>query len=278
MKICIIPNENKDINKENTKKAEKIMDELNIEYYETPLNSSNENYKYTDPTTFEENTDIVMIFGGDGTIIDAATDLINTNLPIVGVNIGTLGFLAEIEMNSIREDLIKLKDKVYSVQNRMMLDIKINNHKYIALNDLAIRHTGTNNMIDVELKVSDNKVTNYYGDGVVVSTPTGSTAYNLSAGGPIIKPDAKLIVVTPICSHNLGLRSIILNENDMLEFKIKKDKNNSTNIAELLIDGKIKTNLNENDIIKVQKSYFFTKLIKLNNDSFFEILNNKLRG
>ena len=279
MKICIIPNESKDIGKQTTKEAEKLLDKLGIEYFEAPLNVDNKNFVYTDPTKFPEDTDIVMVFGGDGTIIDASIDLLDTNIPIVGVNLGRLGYLAEIEMTNMEKYLKLIKDKKYDVENRMMLEVEVNsNNKFHLLNDIVLRHTSTTNMIGIDLFVNDKYITTFNGDGLIVSTPTGSTAYNLSAGGPIIEPYASLITITPICSHNLGFGSIVLESTDQVMLKLSGDSCDSSKEAEIIVDGKHRGFINSKDTVEIKKSKSVTPLLKLADISFLEILRKKMKG
>ncbi|WP_069998188.1 NAD(+)/NADH kinase [Cellulosilyticum sp. I15G10I2] len=222
--------------------------------------------------------DIVIAIGGDGTILSVAEKAYSFNVPIVGVNLGRLGFLADIEPSDIASSLKKLLDKDYEIEERMMLEAKIiapNGHEYVfhALNDVSITRGSSARIAEFEILVNGTFCDVYPADGVIVSTPTGSTAYNLSAGGPIVVPHAKAYIVTPICPHTIYSKSIIMSEEDTVQIKI--GQNDSMNI-ELNIDGKMKMYLTPNHFVQIQKSTYVTRLVKLSELKFFEILRKKI--
>jgi len=212
----------------------------------------------------------------------------NLNVPILGINLGTVGFLAEIEKNHTIDALNKLFDDDYVVENRIMLRgelYKGNCHissddKYFyegyALNDIVITRMGLSRIISMQIYVNDQLIDDYRGDGVIISTPTGSTAYNLSAGGPIIASKADVMVITPICPHSLSPRSVVVSADDTIKVVIRESKKTQPDEAIATFDGQNVIELGTNDKIIIKKAEFVTKLIRLNNTSLFEVLRSKL--
>ncbi len=222
--------------------------------------------------------DIVITIGGDGTILSVAEKACISDVPIVGVNLGRLGFLADIEPADIDYSLSKLLEKDYRIEERMMLRVKViapngQEHIFHALNDVNISRGSFSRIAEFEILVNGDLCDIYPADGVILSTPTGSTAYNLSAGGPIALPDAKSYILTPVCPHTIYSKSIILSEEDTVQIKICHHE--SMNI-ELNVDGKMKMYLTPNHFIAIQKSSYVTRLVKLSELNFFEILRKKI--
>ncbi len=228
-----------------------------------------------------------IVLGGDGTLISCATHLMNLNIPILGINLGTVGFLAEIEPHSITEALDRLFADDYVIENRIMLQGNAQtNHKPpdediftgYALNDIVITRKGLSRIISVRIYVNDELVDDYRGDGVIISTPTGSTAYNLSAGGPIITSRADVMVITPICPHSLSPRSVVVSAEDIIKVVIRKSKKTQDDEAIATFDGQTVIDLGTEDKIFVKKAPYGTKLIRLNQTGIYEILRSKLIG
>ncbi len=236
--------------------------------------------------TFPKDIDCAIVLGGDGTIIQAANDLMTHNIPILGVNMGTLGFLAEIEEHHIPEALERLFKDDYSIENRIMIEadvIHASKHQPIpeqtmgsALNDVVIARKGFSRIISLGIYVNDVLVDNFRGDGVIISTPTGSTAYNLSAGGPIVMASAGVMVITPICPHSLSPRSIVVSAEDTIKVIVGKSKKTQEAEAIVTFDGDKVIDLGTDDIILMKKAKYNTKLIKLNHTGIYEILRSKL--
>lgn len=227
-----------------------------------------------------------IVLGGDGTIIQAANDLMARSIPILGVNMGTLGFLAEIEKNRVEEALDRLFKDDYRIQNRIMIGANIiyhkehadrveNNTRY-ALNDVVITRKSFSRIVNLGIYVNDEMVDNFYGDGVIISTPTGSTAYNLSAGGPIIVPEANVMVITPICPHSLSPRSVVVSAVDTVKVIVGRSKQTLEAEAVVTFDGKKVSELETNDTILIKKAMYNTQLVKLNRTGIYEILRSKL--
>lgn len=280
-KFCIITNPDKDMNYDMTRQIIRYLKEHGKECYFAPsLQDGYENY-YTDSSAIPEGTECAIVLGGDGTIIQAANDLVQRRMPILGINLGTLGFLAEIEQQYTFDALDCLIRDQYETEIRQMLDGVIVNESTqvyhgFALNDIVITRTGFSRIITMEVYVNGESVASYRGDGVIISTPTGSTGYNLSAGGPVIKPDTQAIIITPICPHSLNARSIIVSANDEIQVRIGKSKKTQLEEAIATFDGRKNIQLKAEDTVVVQKAIEGTRLIKISKNSFFDILRTKL--
>ena len=221
--------------------------------------------------------DGLIVIGGDGTILGVAADASLKDIPIVGVNLGRLGFLADIEPDEIEDALEKLIHKQYKIEERMMLRATItdtNGEKsvFYALNEITVTRGSFSRLVEFEICINDELSDIYPADGVIVSTPTGSTAYNLSAGGPIVVPLAQTYVVTPICPHTLHSKSIMLCKEDKVTINTLEE----TKDMALSIDGKLKMYLTPQDEVHVECSPYVTKLIKISDRKFFEILREKI--
>jgi len=280
-RFCIIKNQEKDEKYEITGQIISYL--LNHQkecYVAINLMDEYENY-YTDSSSIPEGTECAIVLGGDGTIIQAANDLVKRRIPILGINLGTLGFLAEIEEHHTFEALDCLFEDKYDIELRQMLNGTISNetgksYSGFALNDIVITRAGFSRIITMEVYVNGELVTKYRGDGVIISTPTGSTGYNLSAGGPIIKPDAQAVIITPICPHSLNARSIIVSATDEIQVRIGKSKKTQLEEAIATFDGRKAIKLHTNDVVVVHKAAEDTRLIKVSETSFFDILRTKL--
>jgi NAD+ kinase len=225
-----------------------------------------EDYLYTNADDIPEDTDAIIVLGGDGTLIRAARDVRGTDVPLLGVNIGTLGFLTDAD-NHIIDKRMMLQGEVY--RNDELI------YENTALNDIVINRCGTLRVIDFDVYVNDEYLNSYTADGVIVSTATGSTAYSLSAGGPIIQPNAKLIMITPICPHTLNKRSIIFGDDD--EIVIKMGNNKGTEEERVAtFDGEMVCKMITGDKIVIRKASIVTDLIKTNKMSFLQRIRNKM--
>lgn len=222
-----------------------------------------------------------IVLGGDGTILSAARELAVHDIPILGVNLGNFGFLAEVEAKDIEKTLERILMKHYCIEERMMLETTVikdgvSENIGLALNDLVASRTAISRMVGYSIFVNGNLVNHYAADGIIISTPTGSTAYNLSAGGPILAPYTESMVITPICPHSLTARSIVLSGND--EIRITFDINRSAWEKDLMItiDGQQVINIQSNTQVIIKKSQVKTKLLKLKENDFYTLLRRKL--
>ena len=222
--------------------------------------------------------DAVICFGGDGTILHMAKTATRHGLPILGVNIGTMGFMAELESGEL-EQLSRLAEDDYALDSRMMLDVTVHRDRDIifhdiCLNDVVITKGAVARIIHLAVKCDGIQAMECGGDGVIVATPTGSTAYSLSAGGPIVEPDAHSILVTPICSHDVGSRCIVASEKRIITVSMT---HNSRRNAFLSSDGGKALRMNMGDVVTVRKSDLSTKLIRLKDRSFYDVVNMKFK-
>lgn len=235
---------------------------------------------YASACLVPENTECVIVLGGDGTVIQAARALSEINIPILGVNIGNLGYLAEIDKEQIFPALdLLIDDKIYE-DERMLIEAKVirNNeviYTDIALNDIVLNRVGPLQVINFDINVNGEFLISYPADGLIVATPTGSTAYNLSAGGPIVKPEKDIIVVTPVCPHTLNKSSIIFDGSDELEIVISPSRNGREERA-VSFDGGKYFNVISGDRIIITKSKRIAKLIHTQKHNFLQILRNKM--
>lgn len=237
-------------------------------------------------TTFEKkevsaNTDCVLVLGGDGTLLKAARDTAGLGVPILGINLGTLGYLAEVEKNNVNEAIDRIFEGSYHTEERMMLcaDIlyKEGNHSLSpALNDMTITRCGSLQIVPFCIFVNGKLLCKLNADGVIVATPTGSTGYNMSAGGPIAQPAGKMIILTPICAHTLNARSIILSPEDEIVIEIEPAKDGSAITVAASSDGNEEVKMMTGDRIVIKKACETAQIMKLNEMSFVEALNRKM--
>lgn len=242
-------------------------------------NRTGENY--TDISHVGAETDCVIVLGGDGTLLQAAADLGDLDIPFLGINLGTLGFLSEVNVSDIEEALDKLLRGEYVIEKRMMLlgksydgEIKIDETR--ALNDIVITRKGSLQIIYFNIYVNGQFLHRYHADGIIVATPTGSTGYNLSAGGPVVEPKASLILISPICPHSMQNRSIVLSPDDTVTIEIEKSRDGSEQEVEAIFDGSHKVILRTGNKLVIRKSRKTTGIVKLSRMSFLEILHHKM--
>lgn len=229
--------------------------------------------------TIPEGVDGVLVLGGDGTIIRAARELASYDAPILGINMGRVGYLTEAEASNLKESLDSIMQGKTWVEERMMLKGSINGKKEnVALNDIILSRSGALRLLEFHVYVNGELLNTYHADGVIVATPTGSTAYNLSAGGPVVDPVASMIVITPICSHALNTSSIVLSADDEVTIAVGEGRDGNKETACLSFDGECNEEVHTGDKIVIRKAEETTKLFKLNKISFLEILRKKMKG
>jgi len=224
------------------------------------------------------NADLVICFGGDGTILHMAKAATRRGIPILGVNIGTMGFMAELE-NTELDKLAQLATGEFTIDSRMMLDVTVQRDRDIifhdiCLNDAAITKGAVARIVHLAVKCDGVQAMECGGDGVIVATPTGSTAYSLSAGGPIVEPEASNILVTPICAHDVGSRCIVTSDKRVITVGMVR---NARRNAYLSVDGGKAFRLNMGDVVTIRKSSYETKLLRLKQTNFFDVVNGKFR-
>ena len=225
-----------------------------------------------------QNAEMVICFGGDGTILHMAKAATRKGIPILGVNIGTMGFMAELE-NTELDQLARIAKGEYTLDNRMMLDVTVQRDRDIifhdiCLNDVVVTKGAVARIVHLEVKCDGVRAMESGGDGVIVSTPTGSTAYSLSAGGPIVEPDACNILLTPICAHDVGSRCIVTSDKRVVTVEMVR---NARRNAYLSVDGGRSIRLNMGDVATIKKSTLETKLVRLKDRSFYDVVNAKFK-
>lgn len=228
-----------------------------------------------------EKVDCMLVLGGDGTLLQASDGISGKDIPMIGVNLGTLGYLAEIELDTLEEALEQLIIDDFALDERIMLQGRIVGEEGVrdispALNDVSITRCGSLQIISLKISVNGRFLCRWNADGIIISTPTGSTGYNMSAGGPIVEPGANLFVLTPICAHTLNARSIILKAEDIVEIEIDSGHNGTVLQVEANSDGNERISMKTGDKIFISKAESTTKIIKLSKVSFLEILHKKM--
>ncbi len=236
---------------------------------------------YTDRSKVDERTQCVIVLGGDGTLLQAAADLVDMDIPFLGINLGTLGFLAEVNVSEMPAALDRLMQDDYAIEKRMMLlgtafDKMPHKEEAMALNDIVITRKGSLQIIHFNIYVNGLLLHKYHADGVIVATPTGSTGYSLSAGGPVVEPRASLILVSPICPHSMQSRSIVLSSEDTVTIEIESGKDGNKQGIEAIFDGSHKIPLEAGDKLEIKRSEKTTGIIKLSQVSFLESLHKKM--
>ncbi len=224
------------------------------------------------------NADMVICFGGDGTILHMAKAATRKGIPILGVNIGTMGFMAELESTEL-DKLARIARGDYTLDSRMMLDVTVQRDRDIifhdiCLNDAVVTKGAVARIVHLAVKCEGIQAMECGGDGVIISTPTGSTAYSYSAGGPIVEPEAENIIITPICAHEMGSRSIVASDKRVVTVEMVQ---NARRNAYLSVDGGRAVRLNMGDIATIKKSHLTTKLVRLKDRSFYDVVNAKFK-
>lgn len=222
--------------------------------------------------TLCKKSDFLVSVGGDGTLISVVRRSIEYDIPVLGVHLGTLGFLTDITLQELPFFLEKLKNNEYRIDHRMMIKGSANRQNFWAFNDIVISRKSISNMLRVDAKIDGKLFNSYYGDGLIVSSPTGSTAYNLSAGGPVVFPLTEAFIVTPVAPHSLTQRPLVLPVDFEIEFFIPDSLG-----AVVIVDGQDTYEIIENESIKIQIAAKKARLIHRCERNYFEILNKKLQ-
>ena len=217
--------------------------------------------------------DIIISIGGDGTLLRASKLACGHGNALLGINSGKLGFLTEFDLKNIRSYTSLIKNKNYSIEHRKLIKVQYKNACEYALNDVVIYRGGFSKLINISVHNSDGLITSCVSDGIIISTPTGSTAYSLSAGGPIVSPDVNCLIITPICAHSLMHRSICVSNEQDLTISINSVVSKN---CQLIIDGSIKESIASGDNVTVSNTNKYLKLIRFKNNNFFDKVKNKL--
>lgn len=270
-KFGIYTNFDKDKSLLNTRKVIGALNELGMEIYLDHELSAHLGGLYH---TGLEKTDFLFVLGGDGTILSAARKYAGCGTKIIGVNLGRMGFLAEIDPEELPWALKQIEDGKYNVESRMMLQASSESFEetLTALNDFVVSPRNVPRMVSLELKINGAFAEKYYCDGMIISSPTGSTGYTISAGGPIIAPSVNCILVTPVCAHTLNARSIVLNEDDVVEVKVLSRDFQVFATS----DGQHSKRLGGDATVLIKKSDAVAQFVRLKEGNFFELLKVKL--
>lgn len=234
---------------------------------------------YVDPDAVPHGVECLITLGGDGTMLRAAKDMRGRNIPLLGINMGHLGYLTSVhEEQEVMPCMEQLISGEFTIEHRMMIEGSCKKDgvefaKSFALNDIVVGRMLSLKPIKCKVFVNGEFLNEYASDGIIISTPTGSTAYNLSAGGPIVSPNSNLLVITPICPHTLNKRSIVLSPDDEIDIAIES---NADSGSCAIFDGELKANLQVGDHISIRKSEIVTKIIKINGGSFLDNIRKKM--
>ena len=284
-KVILTPNPYRDKNFQTVREAMRILTQAGLEVKICLPFEVDRSYDLPNDLRFSRldrelpTASLVICFGGDGTILHMAKAATRSGVPILGVNIGTMGFMAELESTELQE-LRRIASGDYFIDERMMLDVTVLRDRDIifhdiCLNDAAITKGAVARIVHLKVECDDIQVLECGGDGVIVATPTGSTAYSLSAGGPIVEPEANSILITPVCAHDVASRSIVVSQNRYVTVGLT---HNARRNAFLSVDGGKATKINMGDVITIRKSNLTTKLIRLKTRSFFDVVNMKFKN
>lgn len=277
-KIIIVPNPKRDENLNIAREIAKKFSKICKVYIE-------DTYKDFEDVTFCKKSelfctdaDMVVTLGGDGTILAAVAEMVPNMIPVLGINLGHLGFLTEIENDMLDKYFGRVISGDYEIEKRMMIEAKIIRNseligKFQSLNDIVISRGSLSRILHASIMVDGCELDNFVADGVVFSTPTGSTGYSLSAGGPIISPEVEAMVITAISPHNMSTRPIVIPADKVLSVRVSECGESR---AYLSADGKDGINLGDDDIIEIKKSEFVTRFVKLRDTDFYEMVRKKL--
>ena len=284
-KIILTPNPYRDNDFSTVRAAMKILRESGVEVRLCLPFEVDRSYELPKDLRFHRldrelpGASMVICFGGDGTILHMAKAATRQGIPILGVNIGTMGFMAELENTELNQ-LKRIAEGDYSIDERMMLDVTVFRDRDIifhdiCLNDVVVTKGAIARIVHLNVECDGVKAMECGGDGVIIATPTGSTAYSLSAGGPIVEPEARNIIITPICAHMVGSRCIVTSEKRVITVGLTK---NARRNAFLSIDGGKALRMNLGDVATIKKSHLTTKLVRLHNRSFFDVVSTKFKN
>lgn len=281
--FLVLANADKDIDLSLSKKIEAYLKEKNAKA--SIVSDVNTDYEADGVLIKDEYLDgveAVIVLGGDGTMLRAAHGLGNHNIPLLGINLGTLGFLTEVEESNVIKALDRLLQDDFILEKRMMLQgmakSKAGEKTFTALNDIVITRAGVSRIIGLSIYVNNQLLDTYEADGVIVATPTGSTGYNLSAGGPIVSPKSKVIVVTPISPHSLTAKSIVFDSSDLIRVEIVKKRKTQDTEAIVAFDGENGIELSAGDEVTAELSAREVTLIKMYDVNFYSVLRDKIGG
>ena len=277
-KIGFVTNIEKDPTLQETKKMVDFVLKKGCEVYVSEnFSDVHPDVIATSSSEMYKSVDFVVVIGGDGTILRVARSAAIFDTPILGINFGTLGYLADVEKINAIDAIEKVLNGDFTIENRMMLEPYVErgcvSHEInLALNEVCITNSVCSRMIKLSVEVNGEYFDTFRADGIIVSTPTGSTAYNLSAGGPILSPHTELMTITHICPHTLYARPFVIDGNDVVRIRVQSNYNN----VQMSCDGQTTVQMKNDDVIIVKKSRYVTRIIKTTNMNFYDILRRKM--
>ena len=277
-KIVIIPNISKDEELKITEEVVSFLKDKAVLYMDSEFEKSGLLVNYLDKSVLFDEADYVIVLGGDGTILNVCGPCGEKNIPVMGINLGRVGFMTEVKVSDINKACRCLINDEFKIEKRMMMRVDIvKDNKvtksYTALNDAVISKISSP-MISIEIHSEKEKINQYQADGLILSTPTGSTGYSLSAGGPVCDPTMELFIASPICAHMLHARPALIPSNKEIELMILDDLGKE---AIVTIDGNVSDKINANDKVIIRKSDNYMSIIKFGNQSFYDVLIDKLK-
>lgn len=284
-KFFIIANRQKDKELKTARKVEAYLNSKGkscILREETSEQKARSNH-YTDVEKIPKDVECIIVIGGDGTLLQAARDVVNRQIPLLGINMGTLGYLAEIDRSSIDGALNHLMLDEYTIEKRMMLNGKVYHKEEliaedVALNDIVIGRDGPLHVTRFHNYVNGEFLNSYTADGIIIATATGSTGYSLSAGGPIVSPETNILIMTPVAQHTLNTRSVIFPAEDEITVEIGEGSQGCEAKAVVSFDGDTNVPMRTADRVAIRRSVKDTQIIKISNISFLEVLRRKMKN
>jgi len=263
------------INKLESEKVEIFIEQFFFNYLEEKIRFKNDVQTFKNHEDLKNKADVLFSIGGDGTLLNAISYIRDSNIPILGINTGRLGFISSIAPDQIEQAINDVLNNNYKTNKRTLLSLKTSNNlfknKNFALNEVAILKKDTSSMIKVDAYVDDEFLNTYWADGLIVSTPTGSTGYSLSCGGPIIAPGTNNIIITPIAQHNLNVRPIVINHNSIIKLKVE----DRDQLALVSLDSCSRA-FDSSIELTIKKANFKINLIEPQNNSFISTVRQKL--
>jgi len=261
----------------NFNKVELVIEKnfLNVLYEQKIVKK--EYLTFSDFKDLDSSFDILVSIGGDGTILRAATFVRDSGIPILGINAGRLGFLATVQKENIATFLQLVIEKKYTISERTLLSLDSTPHNNqiaelnFAMNEVTVSRKDTTSMITIETYLNDEYLNSYWADGLIISTPTGSTGYSLSCGGPVLTPDVKSFVITPIAPHNLNARPLVITDDTIIKLKVSGREDNYL----VSLDSRI-ASINNNTLLIIKKSNFSIKMVEIPEETFLKTLRKKL--
>lgn len=278
-KIAVIPNQNKDIGLVQARRLLKFLSDKAQIYMEEAYSILGMNINYVSESNVLDNAEYLIVLGGDGTILRRAAECARRKIPVLGINLGKIGFMTEIEVDDMESAVSKFLNDEFVIEKRMMMRAEIKrdgktHFHFHALNDVVVAKAAGERIIRMELSTDGEAVNRYTADGLIIATPTGSTGYSISAGGPVVDPCMNLYVATPICAHMLSVRSAVLSSDKTLCIRLDNEYGNSD--AVVTADGDIQGYIKNSDEVIITKSQYCFEIIKIGEQSFYDTLIRKL--